>query len=201
MNDGPRRRKSRPSIMFSRSVETKLFSFPTKLLALPVSSLSSSLARLAGNSSFFLLLMLNNVADRPLSSPLLPAVSGPILSATETLSGVVAWLPVSGVTAGVVLVEEEVSAFTRMRRACSKTSCVTMAEMRTTLAVWRVRKERDKRNPNIQSVTDSNINIPLKNDGTQCWTKEKVCDPNPWAYNSTFPAGFKIPKEHFHNRV
>jgi len=143
MNDRPRRRKSRPSIMFSRSVETKLFSFPTKLFALPGSSLSSSLARLAGNSSFCLPLMLNDVVDRPVSSPLPPAVSGPISSATETLSGVVVSLRASGVTVGVVLGEEEVSAFTRMRRACSKTSCVTIAETRTRVPVWRVKERKE----------------------------------------------------------
>ena len=142
MNDGPRRRKSRPSIMFSRSVEIKLFSFPTKLLALPGSSLSSSLARLAGNSTFCLPLMVDDVVDRPFSSPILPAVSGPILSAIETLSGVVDSLRASGVTAGVVLGEEEVSAFTRMRSACSKTSCVTIAETRTREPVWRVRERQ-----------------------------------------------------------
>ena len=140
MDDAPRRRKSRPSIMFSRSVETKLFIFPTKLLALPGSSLSSSLSRLAGGSSFCLPLMLNDVVDRPFSSPLPPAVSGPILSTTETLSGDVAPLRASGVTAGVALGEEEVSAFTRMRRACSKTSCVMIAEARTREPVWRVRE-------------------------------------------------------------
>jgi len=152
MNDGPRRRKSRPSIMFSRSEDTKLFIFPTKLLALLGSSLSSSLARLVGNSSFCLPLMLNDVVNCPFSSPLPPAVSGPILSATETLSGVVVSLRASGVTAGVVLAEEEVSAFTRMRRACSKTSCVTIAETRTKEPVWRVRERRstrEKQNPNI----------------------------------------------------
>jgi hypothetical protein len=142
MDGAPRRRKSRPSIIFSRSVEIKLFIFPTKLLALPGSSLSSWLARLAGSSSFRLPLMPNGVVDRSFSSQLPPAVSGPILLATETLSGVVVPLRASGVTAGVALGGEDVSAFTRIRRACSKTSCVMIAEVRTREPVWRVRERK-----------------------------------------------------------
>ncbi len=51
----------------------------------------------------------------------------------------------------------------------------------------------------MSSVTDRNKNIPLESDGTQCRTKEKVGDPNPWADNGTLPASFKVPKEHVHN--
>jgi len=67
--------------------------------------------------------MHGDVVKDPLSLLLSPKFSKKVISLTiETLSGVVASLRASGVTVGVVLVEEDVSTFTRTRRPCSKTS-------------------------------------------------------------------------------
>ena len=133
-DDIQRNKMSRPETMFSRSVETRLFIFPTKLLETLGSSPSSSPLSDSGGSSFRLpLILVAVVADCSLRvSWLLPPAPPDriLISTTEPLSGVAASLRSSGVTVGVGAGEDEVSAFTRMRKACSKTSCVTMAVTR-----------------------------------------------------------------------